>query len=203
MPKFIKRVDKEQSALSRVDPLQEILLTPNKQCSAMSKRTGEQCKNLAMTAQSVCRMHGGATRKSRVAAAKRIAQASGFAAELLVELMADPKVDLKTRTQIAQDLLNRAGVNGKQELEVTVGMVPGWEAGIQDLFVQYPDSDLGVIEAVVVSEDQENEQGDEVAERARVKRRRAGYSGDPVTPPPTKRAANRVKPVNPYGPGPV
>jgi len=202
MPKkFVRKVD-PHTLRDLINGSNGKALT-SQRCTATSKRTGERCRAWALRGAKTCRVHGSATRASKVAAAKRVAEASGFAADMLAEFMADPNVDLKTRTQIAQDLLNRAGVNGKQELEVTVGMVPGWEAGIQDLFVQYPDSDLGVIEAVVVSEDQENEQGDEVAERARVKRRRAGYSGDPVTPPPTKRAANRVKPVNPYGPGPV
>jgi hypothetical protein len=38
-------------------------------------------------------------------------------------------VDLKTRTQIAQDLLNRAGLSGKTELEISATLtVPEWEA---------------------------------------------------------------------------
>lgn len=32
-----------------------------KQCTAKSKRSGERCKNLAVTGRSVCRMHGGKT----------------------------------------------------------------------------------------------------------------------------------------------
>jgi len=201
MPKkFVRKVD-PHTLRDLINGSSGKALT-SQRCTATSKRTGERCRAWALRGARTCRVHGSATRATKVATAKRIAQASGYAAEMLVEFMADPNVDLKTRIQISQDLLNRAGVNGKQELEVTVGMVPGWEAGIQELFVQYPDSDLGVIEAVVVKDDEE-EQGDEVAERARVKRRRAGFSGDPVTPPPTKRAPNRVNPVNPYGPGPV
>lgn len=93
------------------------LLAPKRQCTAKSKATGQQCKRYVALGMRTCNVHGSATRRSKVAAAKRIAQASGFAAELLVEFMADPSVELKTRVQIAQDLLNRAGVAGKQGIE--------------------------------------------------------------------------------------
>jgi len=55
---------------------------------------------------------------AHTAAAKRIAQASGYAADMLVEFMADPDIDVQTRTKIAQDLLNRAGVSEKTILEL-------------------------------------------------------------------------------------
>ncbi len=192
--KYIRRVDKVQSPLSRVDPLQEILLTRNKQCSATSKRTGQRCKNLAMKAQGVCRMHGGATRKSRVAAATRIAQASGYAADMLVEFMADPKVDIKLRSTIAQDLIQRAGVSGKQELDVMVGMMPKWEANLQELFLVYPDGPATlaknevVEDAVIVPDEQEaieaaHDAASEQMERQRMRRKKQGYSGAPVSPP--------------------
>jgi hypothetical protein len=200
--KYVRRVDKVQTPLSRVDPLQEILLTRKKQCSAMSKRTGERCKNLAMTAQGVCRMHGGATRKSRVAAAKRIADASGYAADMLVEFMADPKVDMKSRTQIAQDLLTRAGVNGKQELDVMVGMMPKWEADLQELFVVYPDApDSGrrevVEDAVIVPDDQgaieaAHDAKSAELEQKRIRRKRQGYSGAPIAPPTARAKATKA-----------
>jgi hypothetical protein len=64
-----------------------------------------------------------------MSAARRIAEASGYAADMLAEFMADPDVDLKTRTQIAQDLLNRAGLSGKSEIEISATLtVPEWEA---------------------------------------------------------------------------
>ncbi len=178
----------------------------SQRCTATSKRTGERCRAWALRGARTCRVHGSATKASKVAAAKRIAQASGFAADMLAEFMADPKVDIKTRTQIAQDLLSRAGVNGKQEVEVQVGMVPGWERGLQELFVVYPDGpatpskDEVVEDAVIVPDEQAaieaaHDALSEQLERQRMRRKKQGYSGAPVTPPTVKaRAVVRNQP---------
>lgn len=107
-----------QQALARGDQIQDMYLSPNRQCTAMSKIHGRQCLNRAMVGSRTCRMHGAATRKARTAANKRVAESSGFAADLLVELMADPETDKTLRTKIAQDLLDRAGVNTKTILEL-------------------------------------------------------------------------------------
>ncbi|NRD08406.1 hypothetical protein [Rathayibacter agropyri] len=103
-----------------------------RQCTAMSKRSGEQCKNYVGVGLRTCRMHGSATRRSKTAAAKRIAQAAGYAADLLAELMADPEVQTKERAQIAQDFLNRAGLNGKRELEVKISK---WDEVSADIVI--------------------------------------------------------------------
>lgn len=195
--KYFRRVDKpakNADALERVKPLDSSLLAPKRQCSAMSRRTGEQCKNFCSLGLRTCRFHGSGTLKSKLSAAKVIAQASGYSAELLVELMSDPKVDLKTRVQISQDLLTRAGVNGKQEIEVQVGMMPKWAADLQELFVVYPDDPATPVknevveDAVIVPDEQEaieaaHDAASEQMERQRLRRRKQGYSGAPVSPP--------------------
>jgi hypothetical protein len=65
-------------------------------------------------------MHGGGAPQVKKKAAQRIAEAADDAAALLVQFMEDPKNDIKVRTQIAQDLLNRAGFAGKQSVDLTV-----------------------------------------------------------------------------------
>lgn len=88
-------------------------------CTA-HKKTGERCKNFAILGATVCRFHGGSTPQVKKKAAERIAEAADDAAALLVRFMEDPKNDVKVRTQIAQDLLNRAGYSGKQSLDLTL-----------------------------------------------------------------------------------
>lgn len=96
------------------DPLQ--LQT---RCTARRK-SGAECKNWAIRGGFVCRMHGGGAPQVKKKAAQRIAEAADDAAALLVQFMEDPKNDIKVRTQIAQDLLNRAGFAGKQSVDLTV-----------------------------------------------------------------------------------
>lgn len=122
---------KRRTPLERANPLNDLNsadVAPKRQCPKMSKRTGEQCKRYCAPGFRTCRWHGSATTKSKVAAAKRIAKASGFAADMLVEFMADPDVTVELRTKIAQDLLNRANVVGTTAIELTV---PEWEKRAQ------------------------------------------------------------------------
>ncbi len=93
-------------------------LSPKRQCTAMSKHTGTQCRRMAMRGLRVCVVHGGATKAARTKAAERISAATGYAADMLVEFMANPDVDVNLRTRIAQDLLDRGGVNTKSILEL-------------------------------------------------------------------------------------
>lgn len=120
-----------QKPLTHLDPLHDdMYLSKNRQCSAMSKRTGKQCGTRAMIGQRVCRMHGGATRQAKAKAAQRIQQAQNEAADLLVEFMADPEVDVQLRTKIAQDLLDRSGVNTKTILELQPKSMSAFERAI-------------------------------------------------------------------------
>lgn len=88
-------------------------------CSARRK-SGSECKNWAIRGGAVCRMHGGGAPQVKRKAAQRIAEAADDAAALLVRFMEDPVNDVKVRTQIAQDLLSRAGYAGKQSVDMTV-----------------------------------------------------------------------------------
>jgi hypothetical protein len=159
---------RKPKAVERVEPLNDLRsgdLAPHRQCPAMSKRTGERCKRYCAPGFRTCVWHGSATKKSKMAAAKRIAKASGYAAEMLVEFMADPDVDVKLRTTIAQDLLSRANVTAKTAIELTV---PEWEKRAKSAVVgavvdwgelasMRPQADPNVIDAEVVQEDEAHE----------------------------------------------
>lgn len=60
-------------------------------CKATAKNTGKPCKNVPMRGQTVCRLHGGATRHSRAAAQRRLAQAD--AAKQLARLRGEEGVE--------------------------------------------------------------------------------------------------------------
>lgn len=115
-----KRKKAEGDQDPKVTEVRDMYLSPKRQCIAHSKASGQQCRRLAMRGLRVCVVHGGATRAARAKAAERIQQASGFAADLLVEFMASPEQDVQLRTRIAQDLLNRAGVSEKTVLQIGI-----------------------------------------------------------------------------------
>ncbi|MGN7964910.1 HGGxSTG domain-containing protein [Microbacterium sp. 22179] len=88
-------------------------------CTA-TRRDGTPCTNFALTASSVCRMHGGSAPQVRRAAQVRILMASDLAARKMVELMSNPKVDDRVKLAAAKDLLDRANLAGTQNIEVGV-----------------------------------------------------------------------------------
>lgn len=159
---------KGRKALGRDDRLDEAdLMSRKRQCPATSKRTGERCKRYCAPGARTCKFHGSATRRAKTAAAKRVAQASGYAADMLVEFMADPEVDIKLRTNIAQDLLDRSGVSAKTVLQIGVEPPKSFEDWVGDAVVELdvvPDEtvaaynpprtrDLEVLDAEVVEDD--------------------------------------------------
>lgn len=138
----------------KVTSIQDMYLSPKRQCTAMSKHTGQQCGRYAMKGLRVCVMHGGATRQAKAKAAERIQQASGYAADLLVEMMANPDIDVKTRTQIAQDLLDRSGVNSKTILQIGIEPPKSFEMFVGDALVDVADGDdSNVMDAEVIDDE--------------------------------------------------
>lgn len=199
-----------QQALARGDEIQDMYLSPNRQCTAMSKIHGRQCLNRAMVGQRTCRMHGGATRKARTAANKRVMESSGFAADLLVELMADPETDKTLRTKIAQDLLDRAGVNTKTILELQPKPMSLFEQAIlassmsgevvMDLDWDADRGDADVIDAEVIEFDEPEtdeerwEREDAATERAQEIARMRRASPIPPDPDLSHERAERERP---------
>lgn len=139
------------AALAKPDAIQDMYLSPNRQCTAMSQIHQRQCRNRAMVGQRTCRMHGGATKRARIKAAERVQQASGYAAELLVEFMADPTTDVQLRTKIAQDLLDRNGVIAKQIMQIGIEAPKSFEDWVGDALVEVGKE--VIVDAEVVEDD--------------------------------------------------
>ncbi|WP_334147572.1 hypothetical protein [Microbacterium sp.] len=146
--------DRQKRPLERHNPLNDAhLMESKRQCPAISKRTGERCKRYCALGMRSCRWHGSATRVAKTAAAKRIAQASGYAADMLVEFMADPEVNIDLRTKIAQDLLNRAGVSEKTVLQIGVEQPRSFLDFVGDALVDVETDDHNIMDAVVIEDD--------------------------------------------------
>jgi hypothetical protein len=133
----------------------------------------------------VCRMHGGAAPQVKRRAQQRILEASDKAAAHLVAMMQDKTIPPAVQLAAARDLLDRAGLAGKQELELSANVsVSVWDniEGILidveeegDDFDKSPD-DPNVIDAEVVEDDAAEAARDAAmlarqAERDRAKRR--------------------------------
>jgi len=178
----------------------------SQKCTATSKRTGKQCGAWALRGARTCRVHGSATKKSKVAAKRRIAEASGYAADMLAEFMADPTIDVKQRVQIAQDLLTRAGYGGKTELTLDVSP---WEKHFGEVVVDYTvtaDASAEVIEdAVIVYPMPELEQAKEDEELRVLEsklRKRKRRTGNAYTLPTEDVPASPLKPLRHKLPSP-
>lgn len=176
-----KRVERP---LGRPEPLNDAdLMMTHRQCPATSKRTGERCKRYCAPGQRTCLWHGSGTRRAKTAAAKRVAQASGYAADMLAEFMADPDVDVKLRTQIAQDLLDRSGVNAKKVMELTVDKGQSFFDNVMDAYVV----DVGELESVVDAEvedetDEERWAREDAAKESIAARKRLTAGSTPPAP---------------------
>jgi hypothetical protein len=150
-----KKAVEGKRPLTHLDPMHDdMYLSKNRQCSAMSKIHGRQCHNRAMVGQRTCRMHGGASKQAKAKAAERIHAAQNEAADLLVEFMADPDTPRDLRTKIAQDLLNRAGVSEKHVFQIGVEQPKTFEDWVGEAMVDVVISDdPNVIDAEVIEDD--------------------------------------------------
>lgn len=145
-------------------------------CTAR-RRSGEPCRNAPMLGSNVCRMHGGAAPQVKRAAQMRILQASDKAAARLVEMMQDKTIPPAIQLAAARDLLDRAGLVGKQEIELDVRLQKFEQIALDILVDVDKDDDLGevddnVIDAEVVDEkafDEEVRQRDMLRSRRRMR----------------------------------
>ena len=145
-------------------------------CTAR-RRSGEPCRNAPMLGSNVCRMHGGAAPQVKRAAQMRILQASDKAAARLVEMMQDKTIPPAIQLAAARDLLDRAGLIGKQEIELDVRLQKFEQIALDILVDVDEDDDLGevddnVIDAEVVDEkafDEEVRQRDMLRSRRRMR----------------------------------
>jgi hypothetical protein len=75
---------------------------------------GGRCRREAEAGSVVCRLHGGAAPQVRRRAAERLIMSADHASQKLLEWLDDPEVPYRVRAEIAQDLLDRAGLIATQ-----------------------------------------------------------------------------------------
>jgi hypothetical protein len=79
---------------------------------------GSRCKREAEPGSVVCRLHGGAAPQVRKRAAERLIMSADHASQKLLEWLDDPEVPYRVRAEIAQDLLDRAGLASTQAIKI-------------------------------------------------------------------------------------
>jgi hypothetical protein len=91
---------------------------PNRQCVA-HKKTGDRCKNAALSGAKVCKFHGGAAKHVRNAARARLANAADRMAKELLNMATDDNVSDAVKLNAIRDALDRAGLKPGVEVEIT------------------------------------------------------------------------------------
>jgi hypothetical protein len=83
-------------------------IRPARRCRARSKRTGQPCRAFAITGGNVCRPHGGATSRVRVAAAQRREREQLERAMLVAEQRHTREVEawIAERIEVTAELLD-------------------------------------------------------------------------------------------------
>src|SRR5512132_3490269 len=79
-----------------------------------TRPNGGRCKREAEDGAVVCDQHGGAAPQVRRRAAERLIMSADHVSQKLLEWLDDPEVPYRVRAEIAQDLLDRAGLIATQ-----------------------------------------------------------------------------------------
>jgi hypothetical protein len=79
---------------------------------------GGRCKHEAEPGSVVCRLHGGAAPQVPRRAAERLIMSADHASQKLLEWLDDPEVPYRVRAEIAQDVLDRAGLASTQAIKI-------------------------------------------------------------------------------------
>ena len=80
--------------------------------------SGGRCRREAEPGSVVCRLHGGAAPQVRRRASERLIMSADHASQKLLEWLDDPEVPYRVRAEIAQDLLDRAGLASTQAIKI-------------------------------------------------------------------------------------
>lgn len=96
-------------------------------------KTGDRCRREAIPGANVCGQHGGAAGHVRDRAAARIGNAADAMVQRLYEMLDDPAVEARDKIKIAQDMLDRAGLNATNKLLVGIGEVDPIERLFRDI----------------------------------------------------------------------
>lgn len=109
--------------------------TPTNLCKAV-KKNGEPCKRPPIQGATVCRAHGGASPQVKRKAQQRLLDGVPEMIKKLRSLTEEENVPANVRLAAIRDWLDRAGITGKIEIEVSSSsfeeMVAGAIASIED-----------------------------------------------------------------------
>lgn len=100
------------------DPLQPTDPLHPPKCTARSKRSGVQCKNLPILGGTVCRMHGGAAPQVKAAAMERLLAFQHPALNRLLQLVEQTEFP-STAYQAVRDVLDRTMGKPAESVAVT------------------------------------------------------------------------------------
>ena len=96
------------------------LLPSGQLCTAHSSRTGKPCQRPPVKGTNVCWHHGGGSPQVVAAAKRRLMMQSDRMGALLMQIAEDESMPPAVRLAAIRDVLDRAGVTAKTEVEVTV-----------------------------------------------------------------------------------
>ncbi|UAL29117.1 hypothetical protein K8W59_15150 [Nocardioides rotundus] len=96
-------------------------------------KSGGRCKREAIPGGNVCAHHGGAAGHVRAVAAARIGNAADDMVKRLQAWLDDPAVEMRDKVKIAQDMLDRAGLNATEKHIIGVGEIDPVEKLFRDL----------------------------------------------------------------------
>lgn len=119
-------------------------------CHAV-KKNGERCQRWALKGAAVCTHHGAAAPQVRRKAQERILLAAEDAVSQILMMMKDTTIPAAVRLAAARDLLDRANIIGKQQIEVDI-KAP-WEGLVEGVLKATPEPDeWDVVEGEVLDE---------------------------------------------------
>ncbi|MCV7396021.1 HGGxSTG domain-containing protein [Mycobacterium paraseoulense] len=104
---------------------------PERRCKA-HKKTGEQCKNAAITGSTVCRFHGGAAKHVKMAARARLENAADRMAKHLLGLATDAQSE-NVQLAATNSALDRAGLKAPETVVLSAGQQSGFEEIFDDI----------------------------------------------------------------------
>lgn len=101
------------------------------QCTA-HKKNGARCRKYAINGSNVCRTHGGAAPQVKRAAALRLLMAADSVAGELVRIALSKTASDATKVQAIFGILDRAGLNPRQAVDVDVAV--GLKQSPEDIY---------------------------------------------------------------------